>query len=89
MNGTGPHRQLRARRPLADSSTELDDADVVADSDGWFRPGGTGPRRRARATDARRLAAIVIAYTLLPDRDRALTHDEAGACGLADDLYWH
>jgi hypothetical protein len=98
ISGTGPHRHLRARRPHPDALTATHsppqahdgDSDTVADAEGWVRSGGAGSGRRVRRPDARRVAATVIAHTLLPhrDRDRPLTHAEARACGLAEDLCW-
>ncbi|GAA1394659.1 hypothetical protein GCM10009613_43090 [Pseudonocardia kongjuensis] len=83
VEGTGPQRRLRARRPGGRGPGV---------SAGWTgRTGWVGPdgaRHRVPDPDPRGLAAVVVAQALHPDPARPLTHAEAGACGLAGALLW-
>ncbi|MCE3555667.1 hypothetical protein LWC33_30005 [Pseudonocardia sp. RS11V-5] len=51
-------------------------------------PTGSSRTRLLRNPDERHLAALVVLQALRPDPDEPFTHDEAAACGLADDLIW-
>jgi hypothetical protein len=82
VEGAAPDRWVRAR------CVGEDGPGVLVGADGWIGPASSARRRRVRHLDARRLAAIVVAQTLLPDRSDVLTHAEAGACGLTDALCW-
>jgi hypothetical protein len=51
-------------------------------------PADSTRTRVLRTPDERHLAALVVLQALRDDPRELLTHDEAAACGLADDLNW-
>ncbi|GAA4843921.1 hypothetical protein ACFQ34_06860 [Pseudonocardia benzenivorans] len=94
---TAPATALRASRVGADGTSWTVTADVVtgdptAGGDAgplaFVGPAGSPVSRVLRAPDERRLAAVVVLQALRRSPDELLTHDEARAAGLADDIVW-
>ena len=89
-----PHHSpgaLRARRLDRDGAVWTVSAGRCSDTGvplAFVGPTASSRARPLRNPDERHLAALVVLQALREDPGELFTHDEATACGLADDLIW-